>query len=212
MRSWWKPSGCRPEASTPKPGKPETKQAAIHPPLKPTVADTPAAAADSFTKVSESVHGCTTFTIDDPSHPGRFAIMTPGRESELLVFTTDSYGESWKGPIRAGRTPGADVTRPDIAYSSAGTLALMWLAVNRDRSYTAWSAISRDGGTRFSPPLKVSRAPSPSRASIRFRGNNWDGDDLSSLAVDDEFVHIVWADGRAGFLGAWYARVPLASY
>jgi hypothetical protein len=25
-------------------------------------------------------------------------------------------------------------------------------------------------------------------------------------------VHIVWADGRAGFLGAWYARVPLASY
>jgi len=50
------------------------------------------------------------------------------------------------------------------------------------------------------------------RAQIESRGNNWDGDDLSSLAVDDDFVHLVWADGRAGFLGAWYARVPLSSY
>lgn len=35
----------RPEASIPKTGKPETKQAAARPPLKPTVSDTPAAAA-----------------------------------------------------------------------------------------------------------------------------------------------------------------------
>ena len=37
-------------------------------------------------------------------------------------------------------------------------------------------------------------------------------DDLSSIAVDNDYVHIVWADGRAGFLGAWYARIPITSY
>ena len=34
-----------PEGAIPKASKPETKQAAAHPPLKPTVSDTPAAAA-----------------------------------------------------------------------------------------------------------------------------------------------------------------------
>ncbi len=58
----------------------------------------------------------------------------------------------------------------------------------------------------------MSQSPSPTRASIKLRGNNWDGDDLSSIAVDGDFVHIVWADNRAGFMGSWYARVPLSSY
>jgi hypothetical protein len=149
----------------------------------------------------------------DPSRAGRFAVMIlGGDESELQVFVTQDYGKTWKGPIRAGHTAGARLTKPDITYSPAGKLALMWLAVHPDRSYTAWSAVSHDGGNRFSASLRISRSPSPSRASIKFRGNNWDGDDLSTLAVDDDFVHVVWADGRAGFLGAWYARVPLSSY
>ena len=104
------------------------------------------------------------------------------------------------------------MTKPDMNYSPDGQLAVMWLAVYPDKSYAAWSAVSHDGGSKFSPSLRVSGAKSPSRESIRFRGNNWDGDDLSTLAVDNDFVHIVWADGRAGFLGAWYARIPLSSY
>lgn len=102
--------------------------------------------------------------------------------------------------------------RPDIGYSPRGDLAAMWLAVNPDQTYSAWSSVSRDGGSTFSKSIQVSRAPSPPRSAIKYRGNNWDGDDLSSLAVDEDFVHIVWADGCAGFLGAWYARVPLAGY
>jgi hypothetical protein len=149
----------------------------------------------------------------DPSRAGRFAVMLLAADgSELQVLVTEDYGKSWRGSVRAGGTPGAQTTKPDINYSPRGDLALMWLAVHPDRSYTAWSAVSRDGGNRFSASLRVSRAPSPPRSAIKFRGNNWDGDDLSSLAVDDDFVHIVWADGRAGFLGSWYARVPLSSY
>jgi len=60
--------------------------------------------------------------------------------------------------------------------------------------------------------IRISSAPSPARATIKDRGNNRDGDDLSSIVVDGDYVHMVWADGRAGFLGAWYARVPLTSY
>src|SRR4051812_13917571 len=37
--------GPRPEATSPKPSKPETKQAAAHPPLKPTASEAPAASA-----------------------------------------------------------------------------------------------------------------------------------------------------------------------
>jgi hypothetical protein len=149
----------------------------------------------------------------DPSHPGRFAVManTAGN-SVIQVFVTDDYGKTWKAPVRAGGTPGSTIARPDMAYSSRGELAIMWLAKYPDQTYSAWSAVSHDGGTVFSAPVQVSHTPSPPRSAIKNRGNNWDGDDLSSIVVDDDFVHIVWADGRAGFLGDWYARIPLTSY
>ena len=149
----------------------------------------------------------------DASHPGRFAILTLTEgNAEMQVLLTNDYGKSWNGPVRAGRTPGATITKPDIAYNPRGELAVMWLAVSPDQTYTCWSALSHDGGSNFSPSLQVSHAASPPRSAIKYRGNNWDGDDLSSLAVDNDFVHIVWADGRAGFLGAWYARIPVTSF
>ncbi len=149
----------------------------------------------------------------DHSHPGRFAAMmlTEGAAA-MHVFVTDDYGKTWKGPVLAGSTPGATMLKPDMAYSPKGELAVMWLAVKPDQTYTCWSAASHDGGFTFRPAIQVSGSASPARRSIAGRGNNRDGDDLSTLAVDNDYVHIVWADGRAGFLGAWYARVPLASY
>jgi hypothetical protein len=149
----------------------------------------------------------------DPSHPGRFAVMslTEGN-AEMQVYVTDDYGQTWKGPFHAGSVPGTVIRKPDMGYSPSGELAVMWLATYPGGTYSVWSALSRDGGTQFSAPLQVSEGRSPSRSSIKERGNNWDGDDLSSIAVDNDFVHIAWADGRAGFLGAWYARIPLASY
>lgn len=149
----------------------------------------------------------------DPSHPGRFAMMLLSEgNAEMQIYFTDDFGKTWKGPTMAGSVPGTIISKPDIGYSPKGDLAVMWLAVNPDGTYSVWSNASHDGGVTFGTQVHVSEAPSPSRASIKDRGNNWDGDDLSSIAVDNDFVHIVWADGRAGFLGAWYARVPLSSY
>jgi len=148
----------------------------------------------------------------DPSHAGRYAIgFVAG--SEIKVALTDDYGKTWKGPTVAGSTPGAArITKPDMDYSTKGELALMWLATNQDQTFRAWSSASHDGGSVFGKSIQVSSAPSPSRASIIKRGNNWDGDDIATMAVDDQYVHMVWGDLRAGFLGSWYARIPLASY
>jgi hypothetical protein len=147
----------------------------------------------------------------DPSHAGRYAIeYTVG--AELKVVVTEDYGKTWKGPIVAGGTPGARINKPDMDYSQKGDLALMWLAMNQDQTFTAWSAASRDGGNTFGKSIQVSSSPSPSRTSMKNRGNNWDGDDIATLAVDNEYVHMVWGDLRSGFLGSWYARIPLAGY
>lgn len=149
----------------------------------------------------------------DPSHPGRFAVLSVSQSnSEMLVYVTDDSGRSWKGPIKAGDVPDTQVRKPDIAYSPKGDLGIIWLAAKPDGTYTCWSNASRDGGLTFGRQIEVSEAASPSRESIKHRGNNWDGDDLSSIALDNDYVHMVWADGRAGFLGSWYARVPLTSY
>jgi len=149
----------------------------------------------------------------DPSHPGRFAMMMlTGGNSEMQMYVTSDYGKTWKGPVKVGSVPETTMSKPDVAYSPGGDLAVMWLAVSAQGTYSVWSNASHDGGTTWGSQVHVSQASSPVRGSIKNRGNNWDGDDLSSIAVDNEFVHIVWADGRAGFLGAWYARVPLSSY
>jgi hypothetical protein len=43
----------------------------------------------------------------DPSHPGRFAVMTlAGGNGELQVYLTDDYGKTWKGPARAAALRG----------------------------------------------------------------------------------------------------------
>ena len=153
------------------------------------------------------------FLAADQSHPGRFALRkSAASNTQMLVWVTEDYGKTWTGPALAGSIPGTTVSKPDMAYSPKGELALMWLAVTPGGAYTAWSSVSHDGGFKFSAPVQVSHSPSPARNSIKYRGNNWDGDDLSSIVADNDYVHIVWADGRAGFLGAWYARVPLSSY
>lgn len=122
----------------------------------------------------------------DPSHPGRFAVMTLSQgNGEMNVYVTEDYGKTWKQPVKAGNVPGTVMRKPDMAYSPNGVLAVIWLATKPDGTYAAWSNASRDGGSTFGTQIQVSESPSPSRQSIKNRGNNWDGDDLSSIAVDD---------------------------
>jgi hypothetical protein len=146
----------------------------------------------------------------DPTKPGRFALMT-GTNTEYRVSVSDDYGQTWSPFVSVGKTANAvSLTKPSLEYSRKGVLALMWRAIYEDRTYDIWSSVSRDGGSIFSAPVRVSHAASPGMVPSRNAGMF--GDDLQHLAVDDQNVHMVWADSRAGFQGVWYGRVALNAY
>ena len=146
----------------------------------------------------------------DPARPTRFALMT-GTSTELRVSISDDFGQTWSPFVTAGHTDRAvSLTKPSLEYSRGGALALMWRAVYADGTYDIWSSLSRDGGEGFSAPVRVSHAASPGMVPSRNAGMF--GDDLQHLAVDNENVHLVWADSRAGFQAVWYGRVSFAAY
>jgi hypothetical protein len=88
-------------------------------------------------------------------------------------------------------------------------MAMMWKQQYQDGTYDVWTWGSRDGGKTFKT-VRMSHSVSPAR--IRERSNFMLGDDLSSIEVDDQYVHAAWGDNRSGFLGTWYGRVPLTAY
>jgi len=145
----------------------------------------------------------------DPTKEGRYALARQSGQTILVTVTHDG-GKTWPAPIMAARVPD-DVSfgHRAMKYSAKGDLALIWKATYPDRSFDVWSSASRDGGSVFKT-VRVSHAVSP--PYITERGNFPFGDDLSSLDVDDHYVHIVWGDNRSGFEGTWYGRVPLDAY
>lgn len=137
--------------------------------------------------------------------------MMTGTNAELRVSVSDDFGQTWSPFVTAAHTDNAvSLTKPSLEYSRKGVLALMWRAIYADGTYDIWSSVSRDGGGSFSAPVRVSHAVSPGMVPARNAGMF--GDDLQHLAVDDQNVHMVWADSRAGFQGVWYGRVPLTAY
>ena len=145
----------------------------------------------------------------DPSKEGRYAVARQSGKS-ILVSITEDEGKTWLAPVLAADLPeGANFSHRAMKFSAKGDLALIWKAAYPDRSFDVWSAASRDHGRTFKT-VRVSHAVSP--PYIPERGNFLFGDDLSSVDVDGEYVHVVWGDNRSGFEGTWYGRVPLSAY
>lgn len=145
----------------------------------------------------------------DPSKQGRYAIARQSGHA-ILVNVTQDGGKTWIAPVVAARVPqGAMFTHRAMKYSARGDLVLIWKASYPDKTFDVWSSASRDGGSVFRT-VRVSHAVSP--PYIPERGNFLFGDDLSSLDIDDRYVHIVWGDNRSGFEATWYARIPLNAY
>ena len=145
----------------------------------------------------------------DPTREQRYALARQVGQS-LTVSITDDGGHTWLAPVTAAEAPaGATIGHRAMKYSAGGDLGLIWKAMYPDRTFDVWSAVSRDNGRTFKT-VRVSHAISP--PYIPERGNFLFGDDLSSVDIDREFLHVVWGDNRAGFLGTWYGRVPLSAY
>lgn len=145
----------------------------------------------------------------DQTKEGRYAVARQSGQTMMISLTEDG-GKTWLAPVVAAQLPaGANFGHRAMKYSAKGDLALIWKATYADRSFDVWSAASRDSGRTFKT-VRVSHAVSP--PYIRERGNFLFGDDLLSVDVDSEYVHVVWGDNRAGFLGTWYGRIPLSAY
>lgn len=175
------------------------------------------------------------FVTADPTSPGHFTVLV-STVTQVNAYVTQDSGQSWAPPVALGEVPGTRIEDAAGAFNSKGVLGVSWLVMYPDPknpgqpnrgpggfgsgpshvfsgtkdSFENWSAISRDGGKTWSAPLKVSTAPSP--GIPRRRGNSSHGADFTSVAVDADFVHMTWFDARAGFLGTWYGRVPIADY
>jgi len=156
----------------------------------------------------------------DPSKEGRYALARQAGQT-ILVSITEDGGKTWSPPAVAAQAPnGARIGHHAMKYSAKGDLALMWKAMysgdetvgtnsQRIGRFDVWSSLSHDGGHVFTT-VRVSHEISP--PYILERSNFLFGDDLSSVDVDDQYVHVVWGDNRAGFQGTWYGRVPLSAY
>jgi hypothetical protein len=167
-----------------------------------------------------------------PTNKGMFTVLI-GSPTGADSYITEDMGKTW---TKAGSLPVAPTTRMAFltaAYSDKAVMAASWQAVYPEVGPTTgrggqrgwhdvwqyvdlparfeiWSATSRDGGKTFSPPLRVSTAPSPGVSRRRSMRNL--GREYNSVAVDNDFVHMTWFDDRAGFRATWYGRVPLADF
>jgi hypothetical protein len=145
----------------------------------------------------------------DPAKAGRYALARQSGQTMMLSVTEDG-GKTWLPPVVAARLPdGASFGHRAMKYSPKGDIGLMWKQNYSDRTFDVWSAVSRDGGRSFKA-VRVSHAVSP--PPVPERNNFGFGDDLSSIDLDGDFLHVVWGDHRSGFLGTWYGRVPLSAY
>jgi hypothetical protein len=172
----------------------------------------------------------------DPSHQGRFAIMsgqgvtaTPAFPGVITVSTTDDSGQTWSKPVLIGAPAVHPQIQPWIAYSPTGVLGVGYktlysglvsqpefflevLSGTLSSTYDFWTAASFDGGRTFSRPIRVSNAVSPP-------GNGSGNDDFSNVALDDRYLYAAWGDQRtsptnpAGRpVAVYFARVPLSAY
>jgi hypothetical protein len=172
----------------------------------------------------------------DPSHPGRFAIMsgqgvtaTPAFSGAIAVSTTDNSGQTWSQPVLISQPAVHPEIQPWLGYSPTGVLGVGYktlyselisqpqffldiLSGTLSWTYDFWTAVSFDNGHTFSRPLRVSNAASPP-------GNAAGNDDFSNVALDDRYLYAAWGDRRTsptdpspGPVGVYFARVPFTAY
>ena len=151
----------------------------------------------------------------DPSRKGHFALAVPMKaRGGYLVYRTNDAGATWSGPASVTEDAGKAHFLPWMAYSRQGVLAIMWRTrqtaagspASAPSPYNVWAAISRDGGTTFSVPLKVSSADSPPSET------SGGGDDYSALSVEGNHVYVGWADWRSKERDNYFRAIHLDEF
>jgi hypothetical protein len=137
-----------------------------------------------------------------PTRPGHFTVAYLNAASTAMYVTqTTNSGRTWSRPTVVTENPSLTQWKPWIAYSPDGsTVGLMWRTWQGpvDTSpYSVWAAVSRNGGSSFTPPLEVSNgtSPAPSPELPVLPGTQF-ADDFSFIALSGQTVYVAWADWR----------------
>lgn len=155
------------------------------------------------------------WTAADPSHPGRYAVMSgngftarTSTPDSIVVSMTSDYGKTWSKPVDIGQNPPNQRYQPWINYSPTGVLGVGYKTVYADGTYEYWAAVSYDGGRTFAAPLRLSHAVSPPE------GPDHNGsDDFSYVSLDRRYLYAAWADMRhstGSSRSLYFARMPLS--
>jgi hypothetical protein len=139
----------------------------------------------------------------DPASPGHFSVgYLNAANTKLIVWQTHDYGNTWSGPTVLSNDPTFTkvLWKPWMAYSSDGTLGLMWRTwegAAGSSPYSVSAAISSNGGATFSAPLEVSDGDSAAPANpVGLYVLPTFADDFSFITLNKDNVYVAWADWR----------------
>lgn len=180
-----------------------------------------------FEEGSEGGLSSLTLTAD-PGKPGRYAIGMHIYGKLMTIVTSDS-GNTWSKPATIPESAMGKDFKTRLAYSPNGVLTYAWKKERTDlnepssspppqaefleAAFDVYAAVSCDGGLSWPKAIKVNSKP-----SLQGEGA---GDDLTYIAADTRYAHLVWGDRRmadvikkiAGNVPgptwhAYYGRIP----
>ena len=142
-------------------------------------------------------------TAADPTKRGRFAVLL-SRGSTLEVWiTTDAGRTAANWALAKVFTPAAgdSFVHPWIAYSPTGALGVRWRSRHANGSFDVDAVVSRDGGTTWADPVRLTAGRGPSPSS----GPSLPGDDCAcNLHLTATSLLTTWGDTTTGNRELWF--------
>ncbi len=145
-------------------------------------------------------------TAADPTARSRFAVLLTRGSNTLEVWITTDAGRTaanWTRKKVFTAETGDSFVHPWIAYSPTGALGVRWRSRNPDGSFDVDAVVSRDGGTTWDDPVRLTAARGP--APTPPPGLGFTGDDCAcNLHLTDTTLLTTWADATTGHRELWF--------
>jgi hypothetical protein len=156
----------------------------------------------------------------DPKRKDHFTVaLLSDSGDQFLVYQTPDSGKTWSDAVQVTQDSSKTHFAPFVATSPNGEFGLMWRTYEPDPDnpnaapplmpYSVWAVITKDGGSTFSKPLKISKENSPAPNSDPNDAFSFIGDHgPSGMAMDaDGGVYVVWADWTPGERAIFFSAI-----
>jgi Neuraminidase (sialidase) len=127
-------------------------------------------------------------------------------EYNIVVARSDDGGSTWSTPVQVNDTDTGDQWMAILGVDANDILHAAWFD-SRTGNINLYYAFSTDGGTTWSPNVRITTAETPSDAFSL-------GEYIGLAADRNGAAHLVWTDGRDGGSAIYFARtvdLPLAA-